>query len=159
MCRDSNLFCMILGFASLFYILCRGGEWMDHGVYIRDIVLLFPLCLVWIFHFRQMQLIFRVPLFFFLIASIISMIVALCWWISLLCSWSNNHCCFITVDSPTVSIGLLHGRYMLKIVVLLLFLPRIVMKAHLPNPDGSFPLLIVAEVILFNDIIAVPPGL
>ena len=48
---------------------------------------------------------------------------------------------------------------MLKIVVLLLFFPRSAMKVHLPNPEGSSPLFVVAEVILLNDIIADPPGL
>ena len=65
----------------------------------------------------------------------------------------------MTVAPPSESIGLSHGRYMLKIVVLLLFFPRIVMKVHLPNPEGSYPLFIVAEVMLCNDIVAAPPGL
>ena len=65
----------------------------------------------------------------------------------------------MTVAHPTESIGLSRGIYMLNMVFLLLSLPSSVINAHLPRPEGSSPLLIVAEVSLFKDIIAVPPGL
>ena len=88
-----------------------------------------------------------------------SIIAVLCRWMSRFYSCNNNHCCLMNVASPIKSTGLSHGLYILNIVVLLLSLPSSVINVHLPRPKGSSPLLIVAEVILFNDIIAAPPGL
>ena len=88
-----------------------------------------------------------------------SIITALCGWMSRFCSCNNNYCCLMTVAPPTDSIGLSRGIYMLNMVFLLLSLPSSVINAHLPRPEGPSPLLIVAEVSLFKDIIVVPPGL
>ena len=100
------------------------------------------------------------PFFLFLfIASIISVIAAWCGWMCRVCYCNNNHCCLMTVVPPTGSMELLHGRYIVNMVVLPLFFPSSVRNIHLPKPDGSYPLLMVTEVSLFHEIIAVPPGL
>ena len=57
------------------------------------------------------------------------------------------------------SMGLLHSIYMVNSVVLLFSFLNSVMNAHLPRSDGSCPLLIIEEVCLFKEIIAVLPGL
>lgn len=63
------------------------------------------------------------------------------------------------VVPPTRSIELSHGLYILTMVVLLLSLPSTVINVHLPRPEGSSPLLIVAENSLVQDTIVVLPGL
>ena len=61
----------------------------------------------------------------------------------------------MTVAPPMDSMGQLYGLYMMNIVVLPLCLPNDVTNVLLPRPDESCPLLIMAEVSLFKDIIVV----
>ena len=64
----------------------------------------------------------------------------------------------MTVVPPTYSMGLLHGRCIVNMVVFPLLYPSSVRNVHFPKPDGSCLLVMVVEVSLFNDIITVPPG-
>ena len=55
--------------------------------------------------------------------------------------------------------GTLPGLYMLNTDVLEFCFPRRVTVVHLPNPYGSSPLVMIAEDIFHNAMMAVPPGL
>ena len=88
-----------------------------------------------------------------------SVIVAWCGCMFLLCSCNNNHYCFITVSPPMDSMRLLYGLSLVNTVVLLLCLPNSVMNVHPPRPDGSCPLLIMAEISVFKEIITLFPDL
>ena len=57
------------------------------------------------------------------------------------------------------SMGLFHGLYMVNMVAILLCLPNSIMNIRLPRPNWSCPSLMMAEVSLFKNIIAVPSGL
>ena len=53
----------------------------------------------------------------------------------------------------------LHGRYIVMIVVLLLFFVSTDSVLHLPIPAGPSLFEIIDDDRLFTDFIAVPPGL
>ena len=100
------------------------------------------------------------PSFLFLfIAIMMSVTAALRRWSFIFVCCITNHCCFIIVVSPTVSICPLQGLYMAKIVVRELFFPKIVMKVHRPMPERSCPFCRTADETLFKVNIAVPPAL
>ena len=65
----------------------------------------------------------------------------------------------MTVFGPEFSMGTLPGLYMLNTDVLEFCFPRRVTVVHLPNPCGSSPLVMIAEDIFPNAMMAVPPGL
>ena len=65
----------------------------------------------------------------------------------------------MTVFGPEFSICVSPGLYMLKTDVLEFCFPSRVTVVHLPNPCGSSPLVMIADEIFPNAMMAVPSGL
>ena len=77
---------------------------------------------------------------------------------SLFYCWRSSYCCFMTVFGPEFLILVSPGLYMLNTEVLEFCFSSKVTVVHFPNPYGSSPLVMIADDILSNAMMAVPLG-
>ena len=94
----------------------------------------------------------------FFIAIMTSFIAAWCGcWLYCL-DFITNHWCLMTVECSTISMLLLQGLYVVKIVIRLLCRPKIDKKVHCPISYLTWAFWRIADEILLSANIAVTPG-